>query len=60
MVFNIKGTSSLRDITSLDIDLICKTMINIEKNKNIYNLHGSENPLPISNTPFNSYTHKQV
>ena len=60
MVFNIKGTSSLRDITSLDIDLICKTMINIEKNKNIYNLRGSENPLPISNTPFNSYTHKQV
>ena len=60
MVFNIKGTSSLRDATSLDIDLICKTMINIEKNKNIYNLQGVENTLPKSNTPFNSYTHKHV
>ena len=56
MVFNIKKTTNFTN----DIGQICKTMINIEQNKNIYNLQGGENPAKLANKPFNTYTYKQV
>jgi hypothetical protein len=43
-----------------EMDQLCKTMINIERNKHIYNTLGKENQPPVSNIPFNCYTHEHV
>jgi hypothetical protein len=56
MVFLIKQQSTFY----VDIDIICKTMINIEQNKNVFDINGETNGLPMCNVPFNSYTHQQV
>lgn len=42
-----------------DIDILCKMMINIEQNKNIYDKHGNANH-PNIRKSFNSYTFQQV
>jgi hypothetical protein len=56
MVFLIKQQSTLYT----DIDIICKTMINIEQNKNVFDINGATKGPPLCNVPFNSYTHQQV
>lgn len=45
---------------SNDIQCICKYMINIEQNKNIFDEQGQENKTPLCDTPFNNYTHQRV
>ena len=56
MVLIIKQRNSLTD----EIDLICKMMINIENNQNVFNLQGLENNLATTKNPFNNYTYNQV
>ena len=58
MVFIIKNQSN--DTNQKFIQQICKTMINMEHNKHIYNSDGVENPPKLADKPFNIYTHKQV
>ena len=45
---------------TFNIPLICKMMLNIEQNKNIYNINGNLNKKNISNESFNHFTHEQV
>jgi len=47
-------------IPEINIDLLCKMMLNIENNKNLYNINGAVNNNNISNRPFNYYTHNRV
>ena len=56
MVLIIKQRNSLTD----EIDQICKMMINIENNQNVFNLQGLENNLATAKNPFNNYTYNQV
>ena len=56
MVFLIKQQSTF----DIDIDIICKTMINIEQNKNVYDINGTTITSPLYSVPFNSYTHQLV
>jgi hypothetical protein len=58
MVFLIKSNTYVRN--NSEIDKICKTMINIEQNRNIFNVDGIENDIKNTNIPFNSYTYKNI
>ena len=56
MVLIIKQRNSLTD----EVEQICKMMINIENNQNVFNLQGLENNLATTKNPFNNYTYNQV
>lgn len=56
MVLIIKQRNSITD----EVEQICKMMINIENNQNVFNLQGLENNSSTTKNPFNNYTYNQV
>jgi hypothetical protein len=54
MVLFIKGSNDI------DITKLCRLMVNIEKNKNLYNMDGTLNITKTANKSFNKYIHNQI
>jgi hypothetical protein len=54
MVLFIKGSDDI------NVTKLCRLMINIEKNKNLYNMDGTSNITKTANKSFNKYIHNQI